>query len=86
MKITIKPKQKKENHDVPFNEIPVGSVYVAKYYEGPIALKLKGDMAVLLTHGVVDASDLFVLADGFKDEPAYEILGKLTEIIVEGRE
>jgi hypothetical protein len=28
-------------------------------------------------------ADWFKIADGFKGKPAYEILGKLTEIVVE---
>jgi len=82
MKVTVKPKQTEKRQEIPFDEIPVGYVYVAKYSGGPIALKLKDKQAVLLSHG--SSEDWFYVAEGFKDEPAYKILGKLTEVIVEG--
>ena len=81
MKVTVKPKTQKENQKVPFDEIPVGYVYVAKYYDGPITLKLCDNEAVLLFHQ--NDSGWFAIANGFKDLPAYKVLGKLTEVIVE---
>jgi hypothetical protein len=81
MKITIKPKQKREDHDVPFNAIPAGYVYVVSIGDGPIALKLKHNEAVILNHST--GVDWFELAVGLKGDPACKILGKLTEIVVE---
>ena len=84
MKVTVKPKTQKENQKVPFDEIPVGYVYVAKYTNGPIALKLNCGEAVLLRHyDDLPGSDFFEIAAGFKGEPAIKVLGKLTELIVE---
>ena len=85
MKVTIKEKQKKEkNHEIPFDEIPTGYVYVTKYSDGPIALKLNDNKAVLLCYeNDDDYYDWFEMADGFKGTPAYKVLGKLTEVIVE---
>ena len=80
MKVTVKSKQK-ENMNVPFDEIPVGYVYIAERHNGPTALKLCDEEAVLLTHWNNDV--WFEMAGGFKGQPAYKILGKLTEIIVE---
>ena len=80
MKVTVKPKQE-ERHDVPFDEIPVGYVYVVKYTDGPVVLKLNDGEAVLLCHD--DSGDFFDMAAGFKGAPAYEVLGKLAEVIVE---
>jgi len=82
MKITIKPEEKKE-HNIPFDKIPVGYVYRALWNDGPIALKLTDGEAVLLCHDYDDDGEWFQLADGFKGYPAHEILGKLTEVIVE---
>ena len=83
MKVTVKEKQDK-NREIPFDEIPVGYVYVAKYSDGPVALKLNDNKAVLLCYeNDNDDYDWFKLAEGFKGEPAYKVLGKLTEIIVE---
>jgi len=82
MKVTVKSKEKKESHGIPFDEIPVGYVYVALYSDGPIALKLCDNEAVLLGYSDND-SDWFSIASGFKDEPASKILGKLTEIVIE---
>ena len=79
MKVTFMPKERKVNK-VPFDEIPVGMVYIAECETGPVALKLEGGEAALLTY--VNNDDWFVLADGYKGTPAYKILGKLTEIIV----
>ena len=99
MIITTKPKKTEKVVIIPFNEIPVGHVYVVKYYDGPIALKLKGNNAVLLCDNEDDTDNRFEddtdnrfendtdnrfeIADGFKGEPAYKVLGELTEIIVE---
>lgn len=80
MKITVKPKQKEKHENIPFDEIPVGYVYIAKYSNGPIALKLEDNEAVLLKYS--NNSDWFEMAHGSKGQPAYEVLGKLTEIIV----
>jgi len=38
MKITVKEKQE-EKKEVPFDKIPVGAVYIARFHDGPIALK-----------------------------------------------
>ena len=81
MKVTVKPKQTKE-FKIPFDEIPVGSVYVVRYCNGPVALKLEDNEAVLLSYSGSDAAWL-ELATDYKGIPAYKILGKLTEIIVE---
>jgi hypothetical protein len=83
MKTTVKKKQE-EKKQVPFDKIPVGAVYVAGNPTGPLVL----GKAVLLANYVDDdkgmaTADWFKIADGFKGKPAYEILGKLTEIIVE---
>ena len=80
MKITIKPEPKKENHEIPFDKIPVGYVYEV-LVNGPTMLKLKKNEAVLLNYSSGD--NWFKIADGHKGIPAYKILGKLTEIIVE---
>ena len=80
MKITVKS-ERKENMNVPFDEIPVGHVYIAEYRGGPVALKLCNGEAVLLTHW--DDGAWFCMAAGFKGTPAYKVLGRLTEIIVE---
>ena len=80
MKVTIVPKEKEDNEEIPFDEIPVGTVYIAESKAGPMALKLEDGEAALLTF---NNDDWFVLADGHKGTPAYKILGKLTEIIVE---
>jgi len=86
MKITVKNK-KEEKKEIPFDEIPVGAVYVARFHDGPIVLKLNDGEAVLLSHSDEneenELSDWFEIADGFKGEPATKILGKLTEIVVE---
>ena len=81
MKITIKPKQVEENHEIPFDEIPVGYVYVVEHHSGPIALKLNNNEAVLLSYG--GGNNWFILATGYKGKSAYKVLGKLAEIIVE---
>ena len=80
MKVTVKEKQNK-NMNVPFDEIPVGCVYVVLGKKGPIALKLMDNEAVLLT--CYNNNNWFTMAHGIKGEPAYKVLGKLTEIIVE---
>jgi hypothetical protein len=80
MKVTVKPK-KVEKKEVPFNEIPVGSVYRIKYHNGPIALKLIYNEVVLLKYN--DNEEWFEIAKALRCKPAYEVLGKLTEIIVE---
>jgi len=82
MKIAIKPEEKKE-HNIPFDKIPVGYVYIADDCNGPIALKLTGGEAVLLCHEYDGDNGWFGLANIFKGVPAYEILGKLTEVVVE---
>ena len=87
MKTTVKEKQDQDqdqdkNMNVPFGEIQAGYVYIASGSHGPVALKLENNEAVLLSfcrYGI----DWFSMALGFKNEPAYKILGKLTEIIVE---
>ena len=85
MRITVKEKQDQDqdkNMNVPFKEIPAGYVYIAGNNYGPAALKLEHNEAVLLSfceHGI----DWFSMARGYKNEPVYKILGKLTEIIVE---
>lgn len=79
MKITVKPKQE-ENCKVPFDEIPVGYVYVVERL-GSIALKLLGGEAVLLKFDS-NGGSWFAIADDYKGMAAYKILGKLTEIIV----
>lgn len=80
MKVTVKEKQD-VNKNVPFDEIPVGYVYVALYKGGPTALKLSEEQAVLLC--CTTDPDWFMLANGYKGNQAYKVLGKLTEIIVE---
>jgi len=82
MKVTVKPKQTEKSQEIPFDEIPVGYVYVAEFSDGPIALKLKDEQAVLLSH--YDGGDWFCVTEGFKGMPATKILGKLVEVIVEG--
>ena len=85
MRITVKEKQDQDqdkNMNVPFEKIPAGYVYIAGNNHGPVALKLNNSEAVLLSfcrYGI----DWFNMAIGFRNEPAYKILGKLTEIIVE---
>ena len=85
MRITVKEKQDQDqdkNMNVPFKEIPAGYVYIAGNSHGPVALKLEHNEAVLLSfcrYGI----GWFNRALSFKNEPAYKILGKLTEIIVE---
>jgi len=56
---------------------------VVEYSDGPIALKLKDKQAVLLSHHN-NSEDWFEIAEGFKGTSATKILGKLTEVIVEG--
>ena len=82
MKVTVKSKQK-EDMSVPFDKIPVGYVYIAGRYNGPLALKLENNGATLLTYNSDGSNNWFDMADGYKDVPAYKILGRLTEIIVE---
>ena len=82
MKVTIKEKQEEKNQGVPFDEIPNGYIYVVGADDGPIALKLGGNNAVLLSYSDKNIN-WFVIADRYKGSPAYKILGKLTEIIVE---
>jgi hypothetical protein len=82
MKVTVKAKQE-ENMNVPFDEIPVGYVYVAQWAGKPIALKLHGGAAVLLNYNTETENDFLEIAVGFKGKSAYKILGKLTEIVVE---
>jgi len=77
MKITVISKEKPELKEIPYDEIKPGMVYRIK--GGIVVLKLTDEQAVLL-HGV--GGDWFTLADGYKDDPATKILGKLTEIIV----
>jgi len=81
MKITVKPRKEEKNKNVPFDKIPVGYVYVSEFSDGAITLKLKNNEAVLLSH--FRDEDWFEIADGFKGKPAYKVLGKLMEIIVE---
>jgi len=81
MKVTVNPKEKQDNHDIPFDEIPVGYVYVALYSDGPIALKLCNGEAMLLKYG--NGDEWFTIADGYNGKPASKILGKLTEVVVE---
>jgi len=84
MKVTVKPKEKKESCKIPFDEIPVGYVYVALYSDGPITLKLKNGDAVLLSYNDgLSVNEYLEIAKGFKGKPAYKILGKLTEIVIE---
>jgi len=82
MKVTVKPKQAEKRQEIPFDEIPVGCVYVVEFSDGPTALKLKDKQAVLLSHH--NSEDWFEIANGLKGQPATKILGKLTEVIVEG--
>lgn len=80
MKVTVTVKEKEKN-EIPFDEIPVGIVYVVSGHSGPIALKLNNNEAVLLCHN--DKSNWFQLVGGLTSAPAYKVLGKLAEIIVE---
>jgi len=80
MKVTVKEKQKEKNHKIPFDEIPVGYVYVCAF-QGNTMLKLKNDEAVALTWH--DGDDCLSIANVTKNKPACKILGKLTEIVVE---
>lgn len=87
MKITIKAKQE-EVQKIPFDAIPVGMVYVAESSVGPVALKLCGNEAILLAdYGEDDTDtptdDCLMLCAGYKDVPAYKILGKLTEVVID---
>lgn len=81
MKITVKPKPEPEQCEILFDDIPVGYVYIANDSDGPTVLKLRNNEAVLLIN--YDNDRWFKLAKGYKGLPAYKILGKLTEIIVE---
>ncbi len=84
MKITVKSRPKQ--CDIPFDEIPIGYVYVSRCHDGPIMLKLKDNEAVLLTYSDDEnknKNNWFKVAEGYKNLPATKILGKLTEIIVE---
>jgi hypothetical protein len=83
MKVTVKAKQEK-SCEVPFDEIPVGYIYVVYSTTEPIALKLENNNAVLLGHkGAFSDSNFFKIANGLKGTPAIKILGKLTEVVVE---
>ena len=80
MKITVKKKQVKE---VPFKDIPVGTVY--KIGMGGTLLKLGMEEAVILKFS--SGKDWLEIAGkgggNWNGRPATEILGKITEIIVE---
>ena len=84
MKITVRPILKLKNQVVPFDEIPVGYVYVIQRPGEPVMLKLCKDEAVLLNYGAgLNSDERLKLANDFKGLPTNRILGKLTEIIVE---
>lgn len=80
MKVTVKPKPKKEVCEIPFDKIPSGYVYVCSF-QGNTMLKLKDGEAVALTW--CDGGNCLRVARATKNMPATKILGKLTEIIVE---
>ena len=81
MKVTVKAKPKPKQCGIPYDDIPVGYVYIAGSHTGPIALKLvKGNAVLLANHP--RSIDWFEITEGFKGVPAYKILGKLTEIVV----
>ena len=82
MKITVKEKQK-EDMNVPFNEIPVGYVYVVKHSFGPLALKLENNAAILLAYNSTGSGHWFDMDIGYKGISAHKVLGRLAEIIVE---
>jgi len=80
MKITVEPKAKPEPKEIPYNDIEPGTVY--QIVDGPIALKLKDGMAVLLNR--TGSEDNYLeIARGHKGRPATKILGRIKEIIVE---
>jgi len=79
MKVTVKERQKEENHEVPFDEISAGYVY--KVFDDAVLLKVDSTNAVLLKR--CGGCDYLGIAHDYKNFPAVKILGKLTEVIVE---
>lgn len=81
VKITVKHKPKSKPKPIDWENLPGGTV--VKFYDKSIGLvynpsaKLKGGIVII--HGLGDST----IADGYQTMEITEILGKLTEIIVE---
>lgn len=82
MKVTVKSKEK-QDCKIPFDDIPIGYVYVAGYSGGPVILKLRNGESAVLSLSYDNSRTFFGIAAGWKGESAHKILGKLVEIIVE---
>ena len=79
MKVTVKPESKKEVCEIPFDKIPIGSVYEVS--DGAVLLKVTATDAIIFAGN--GGCDFFGMAHSYKTFSAAKILGKLTEIIVE---
>ena len=86
MKITIEEKKEQVQSEIRLQDLKLGTVINFGDSRRPCGLIVEDSKTgrkeiVLLTHG--GGGDWLIIANGFRDSSIKNVLGKLTEIIVE---